>query len=587
MVGTQSDGSGSHETSREEASSTPDRARSPVLSGMSEAELEAIVSKLRTDKNLVIPAIPSARERLGAVTERLLLNSSRSLDPREAAAAREEAARHFWYISLGEGIAGPLDIAALRTHWERGELGPDSFCWREGFDGWQLLCRVPGLAEFLAPPSQAALTPANLVPEERSSAPDFLLKGADALRVLSDDAPRSLDTSSLLPPFLEPEPITEPAAPAALDPIPAARPPQDVAGVHQVLSTGTRAQVEVRIRGGLWLALGGGMVGGFLMACAMLLLGLPNGSGVASRGTLLDSVTPSGATTAEASTRSPAQAGSAVTPSTPAHGPGASQAAPTGMALLPGTAAPGPVATAPTWESASWAPFSVAPRSGITAPALGLNKGTGLGGAAVASVTSSSTPRTLTPPTHARSEAAGISGPAITPSRTVAPDPVMRKPAKAEALPEREIEFEDRAAPQPKEDELELEDDLGPDKEFARELEPQQPANRASRTVWIPPAPVAPPTPATLAQSEVFAVVLANKGDIASCGSAQAKPVEDGTRVVVRWTILPSGKVTDVDTESANFQGTPLADCLEGKIRTWTFPKHREQGSPVRFPFVF
>jgi hypothetical protein len=82
-------------------------------------------------------------------------------------------------------------------------------------------------------------------------------------------------------------------------------------------------------------------------------------------------------------------------------------------------------------------------------------------------------------------------------------------------------------------------------------------------------------------------VVLANKGDIVSCGSVQSQAVEDGTRVVVRWTILPSGRVTDVVTESASFRNTPLADCLEGKIRTWTFPKHSEQGGPVRFPFVF
>jgi hypothetical protein len=57
--------------------------------------------------------------------------------------------------------------------------------------------------------------------------------------------------------------------------------------------------------------------------------------------------------------------------------------------------------------------------------------------------------------------------------------------------------------------------------------------------------------------------------------------------VVLRWSILPSGKVTEVVTETAEYRGTPLALCLEGKVRAWTFPKHREQGSPVRFPFVF
>ena len=70
--------------------------------------------------------------------------------------------------------------------------------------------------------------------------------------------------------------------------------------------------------------------------------------------------------------------------------------------------------------------------------------------------------------------------------------------------------------------------------------------------------------------------------------SAQKPSSDTGAhRVVVRWTILPSGRVTDVETESTRFQGTPLALCLEGKIRAWTFPKHHEQGAPVRFPFVF
>jgi hypothetical protein len=613
MVGTQSDGSGSHEPSREEASSTPDSARSPVLSGMSEAELEAIVSKLRTDKNPLIPPTLPVRERLGAVTERLLLSTSRKLDPRQSAAAREEAARHAWYISLGDGVAGPLELAALRAHWERGELGPDSFCWRQGFDGWQLLCRVPALAEFLAPPSQAALTPTNLVPEERCSAPDFLRKGAEALRVLADDAPRpvTLDTRSILPPFLEPEPVTEPAAPAALDPIPAVAQAQGAAGAHPALS-GAPPQVEVRIRGGLWLALGGGLVGGLLMACVMWLLGAASGPGSSPRGTSPGLATPSGATALAASAASPAPAGSmgstgsATVPAATAREPEAQQPAQTGVALAPVTSAPGPGVTAPNpattamlpsgeapspgvtapaWTSAPWAPFSVAPLSGVTVPPLGPS---GLGSAAVAKVTPASTPTPLVTPAPARSAAAGASRPALAPSHAVVPDPPMRRLAKAETPPRQESPFEARAAPQAKQETLEEEDDFGPDKDFERELAAQRPAAPAPRTVWIPPTPVKAEPPATLAQSDIFAVVLANKGDIASCASAQKSPaVEEGSRVVVRWTILPSGKVTDVATETAGLRNTPLARCLEEKIRTWTFPRHRDQGGPVRFPFVF
>ncbi len=70
-------------------------------------------------------------------------------------------------------------------------------------------------------------------------------------------------------------------------------------------------------------------------------------------------------------------------------------------------------------------------------------------------------------------------------------------------------------------------------------------------------------------------------------GAGKSPGSEEGKRVVVRWSIAPSGKVKDVVTETAAFQGTALAHCLEAKIRNWTFPKHREQGGAVRFPFVF
>jgi hypothetical protein len=155
-------------------------------------------------------------------------------------------------------------------------------------------------------------------------------------------------------------------------------------------------------------------------------------------------------------------------------------------------------------------------------------------------------------------------------------------PPVAEALPAREPV----KAAVPEEDDTDL--DLGPDEDFERELAEPPAKVRAARaagerTVFVPPAPGQPP--ASLAQSDVFEVVLANKGDISACAAAQ--PQKEAGRVVVRWSILPSGKVDDVVMETASLRGTPLAGCIEEKIRAWTFPKHQEQGAPVRFPFVF
>jgi hypothetical protein len=165
----------------------------------------------------------------------------------------------------------------------------------------------------------------------------------------------------------------------------------------------------------------------------------------------------------------------------------------------------------------------------------------------------------------------------------------MQKLAKADLSAQSGRSGERRAASQADAAEEDDGEDLGLDEEFARELDdPAKRAVPAKRTVYIPADPKPLEAPASLAQSDIFSVVVSNRGDITECVSGQKLQSEDGTRkVVVRWSILPSGKVTEVATETPSYRGTPLALCLEGKIRAWTFPKHREQGGPVRFPFVF
>ena len=87
-------------------------------------------------------------------------------------------------------------------------------------------------------------------------------------------------------------------------------------------------------------------------------------------------------------------------------------------------------------------------------------------------------------------------------------------------------------------------EDLGLDKEFARELDdPAKRAVPAKRTVWIPPDPKPVEAPASLSQSDIFSVVVSNKGDITERVSAQKLQSEEGTRrVVMSWTILPAAR---------------------------------------------
>jgi hypothetical protein len=560
---------------------------------MSEAELDAVLSQLRTDKNLTLPAAPAQRERWGSLTERLLQGTASALSPLELAAAREEAALQAWHIALGEKAVGPVDITALRAHWERGELGPDSLCWRKGFAGWQPICRVQGLVELLAPrPDTTPEKPEDLVPKSGRHALDFPLKGAEALRVLSDELPPPLPRpETLLPFFLEPEPATAPE----LSDEPATQPeaPQALiaAGMHPVLSTGQPTQVEVRLRGGVWLALGGGLAGGLLVACVMWLLGLPATQGAFPRGASAEA-TPRADTTTEAMSPGalPRAATRTATPEAvsslpPASVPAGTSALPASAGLLPSEAAA--VATSVGALPPPGVPPLLAP---VPTPAYGWGSALGNVHGPLGTAVMPLAPRANSTPTGTETVAASKP---VAPVRPSPRDPPLLKSAKAEVLPQPTPAAEERVAARVVEEEEqseEAEDDLGLDEDFERELSGAGKRDTAPRprTAWIPPAPANVETPASLSQSDIFSSVVANKGDVAACVAARKLPSEEGTRrVVVRWSILPSGKVTDVVTETAELRGTPLALCLEGKIRAWTFPRHREQGSPVRFPFVF
>jgi hypothetical protein len=564
MVGTETDGSGKHTVPWEGSAEVVGAVPPPVLGSMSDAELEAAISVLRTDKSQAIAPASVQGARWGAMTEQLLRSASRPLSSTEAEAVREEAARQAWFIALGERVVGPLELEALRAHWDKGELGPDSLCWREGFEGWLPLCRVTSLSEVLAPSPEAPTSARHMVPVERSEVPGFQLKGTEALSALVRATPPPLRSEpvSELPPVLGPEPVTEPAAPV-LGPEPVTSPAApallDAVSVHPVLRP---TQVEVWIRGGAWLALGGGLVGGVLVALVLWGMGLRGGVGPVFHTGSPGTVMPAPA---------PVQRRAAVASSVEGS-----------MPLAPASTMPGPLdrGTALSGATGFTAPFSPPDlstvASGVTGPGTTLP----------------------TPPLPlVKSTPASVPAKAeLTTQRvTVAPRPVvtvppMRKVEKVEVALEEEAPVKQaREAPRAEEDELD--EALGPDEDFERELNgPPAGAKRAvaQRTVWVPPEPARTETPASLSQSDIFAVVLANKADISACvGAGKPQGGEEGKRVVVRWSIAPSGKVKDVVTETAAVQGTALAHCLEEKIRAWTFPKHREQGGAVRFPFVY
>ena len=92
----------------------------------------------------------------------------------------------------------------------------------------------------------------------------------------------------------------------------------------------------------------------------------------------------------------------------------------------------------------------------------------------------------------------------------------------------------------------------------------------------------------SLGQADIMEVVKGNISAIKKCVDEQ-KTKEPGTsgKLVMKWTILTSGKSTKVEVVSEEFKSTYLAGCVGGLIKTWQFPKHKTQGEPVVFPFKF
>jgi hypothetical protein len=113
-------------------------------------------------------------------------------------------------------------------------------------------------------------------------------------------------------------------------------------------------------------------------------------------------------------------------------------------------------------------------------------------------------------------------------------------------------------------------------------------SSRRHSSVYVPPAPGQADIPDTLEQSDIMKVVLDNKPSIVKCVNEQkARDPSLSGRLVMRWTILASGRTSGVAVRTDEFKRTHMATCIAGLIRGWKFPRHRTQGEPIDFPFTF
>ena len=89
-------------------------------------------------------------------------------------------------------------------------------------------------------------------------------------------------------------------------------------------------------------------------------------------------------------------------------------------------------------------------------------------------------------------------------------------------------------------------------------------------------------------REKLAAYVRARKGAIQQCYEKELKrnPSLKG-KVVVRFSITPAGRTSDIDIEENTLGNEAVASCIKTTIRGWVFPFKPDSEVPVAYPFVF
>ncbi|AKQ65111.1 Ferric siderophore transport system, periplasmic binding protein TonB [Myxococcus hansupus] len=542
--------------------------------------------------------------------------------------AKSNAAAHEWYVAIDEKQVGPFSVEKVKDLWDRGEVGPDSLCWRSGFSDWIPLSETAELASVLAPrpskpvivapepvsgstptvssgpvqsafsagkgargesgPAPASEEPVGWKPSAASVLASLVKEENDALskppptpapalgrepvsqsRLLDVPMPPPEPVSSpslrgaevpmaqpmaapmpygqpQAPQYAQPAPMPyghQPQAPQYAQPMPAPYPPPGYPPAYPPAGVG---QGGGKGKTGLFVGIAAGLlvVGGGAMAFFMK--------------------------------------GGAGTDAAPVPPPVVAAAPPPVAAPTPPPPAPPPVvATAPA--AAPEVPVNAAPPPGTEVAAAPANTATA----------PAPTPPPETTPT------AVAAAPTPTPAAPEPSKPPETLVAKVErpsssrrtTSSSRREDPEPRTTPAPARAERPSSNDS--DDDFDELFGTKKPSSSESKTTAARPTAYVPPEPGggmpdRLQQSDIMAVVLANKPAIIKCVNEQKKkdPSLSG-KLVMRWTIETSGKTAAVSCRTDEFRSTYMASCITGLIKSWSFPRHKRKGEPIDFPFTF
>ncbi|MGC4115853.1 MAG: AgmX/PglI C-terminal domain-containing protein [Myxococcales bacterium] len=531
-----------------------------------------------------------------------------------------------WFVAINDAQVGPLTIEGVGEKWEKGELSADSLCWKTGMPDWKPLSSVPELAEKLAPrpapepekaaPAGATATgaqapaPTPLPPQQdEPGEPEWKPSAASALaslvqdelaalakppekkeepppadskpRGLLDDLPEATGSRPALqaPPPSDPLPSDDsqvgglPASrraeaeshdeppPPAVTPERRSRPPQrtsrppyeeDEPQVYRPPKSNTGLIV-------------GGIIGGVALLCVTIIVVV-----VLTRGS-----------------------GQPVQP----------------PPALPPVAAVNPQVNPPTANPAQPQPIGTAPvkppdvkpaEPTPTPPAADVKTGEPPKTDPPKAEVGKTEPVKADPP---KTEVAKTDPPktekqpAATPKQPKEPQRVAaaekKDPPKAVVKTEEPEKDNTPAVRKPSANKVDddFENIFGGDGKKAEPAPTPKAEKDKPKTVYIPPAPGSGSTPAKaqLEQSDIMAVVVENKSMIKACvDETKAKdPGASGT-IVMRWTILPNGGVSNIQVKTEEYRKTPLSACLTNGIKKFKFPAYSgAQMPPVDFPFKF
>ncbi|MBJ6762134.1 adventurous gliding motility protein GltJ [Myxococcaceae bacterium JPH2] len=122
-----------------------------LFTDVEEDEIGAVFDQVLSSGSHKIPA----GEAVGATKDAASETVRRLAEAEETESAKEDAkpnaAAHEWYVAIEEKQVGPWSVEKVKDAWERGEVGPDSLCWRSGFSDWIPLSETAELASVLAP----------------------------------------------------------------------------------------------------------------------------------------------------------------------------------------------------------------------------------------------------------------------------------------------------------------------------------------------------------------------------------------------------------------------------------------------------